>query len=85
MVLGKSMSRFSTAKGNFKALPTPHKIQKFVARISKYGYFKNLKLGKKGMLRLMIESFYQYGHTNKWLVRNRFALRTAWRYVANYV
>ena len=82
MALGKSMSRFSTANGYFKALPTPHKIQKIVVSISIYGYFNNHKLGKKGMLRLMIESFYQYGHTNKWLVRNRFALRTAWRYVS---
>ena len=79
MALGKSMFRFSTTNSNFKALPAPHKIQKFVVSISKYGYFKNHKLGKKGMLRLMIESFYKYVHTNKWLVRNRFALRTAWR------
>ena len=82
MALGKSMSSFSTANSNFKALLTPHKTQKFFASISNYGYFKNHKHGKKGMLRLMIEPFYKYGHTNKWLVRNRFALRTAWRYKA---
>jgi len=59
------MFKFSTANSNFKALPAPHKAQKFIASISEPGYFKNHKLGKKGRLRFMIESFHKNGHTNK--------------------